>query len=315
MKPYPVEFREKIVKAYEKRDTSIRKLASRFDVSKSFVERLLRRNQATGDIKPLRQGGHQKSELHGYTKQIQEMVEKYPDATLSEYCEYLGDSQGIWVSVSTMCRELQKQKLTRKKKSIRSSQAATERVQKLRAEYWEKIKDIEVKNLIFLDEMGLLLGLTRSHGRSDQGTRVCDFKPFYRGAKVTTIGAISIDRVVALMTMDNSMDGKAFEVFIEKFLVPELWVGAVVVMDNLPAHKIASIAPMIEAVGASIINLSPYSPDFNPIELWWSQLKAFLRQFSPTTTRMVDILIATALDLINPQHLKHWFAKCCYCLP
>ncbi|NQE37985.1 transposase [Microcoleus asticus] len=55
-----------------------------------------------------------------------------------------------------------------------------------------------------------------------------------------------------------------------KFLVPELWVGAVVVMDNLPAHKMASIAPMIQAVGASIINLSPYSPDFNPIELWWS---------------------------------------------
>jgi len=64
-------------------------------------------------------------------------------------------------------------------------------------------------------------------------------------------------------------------------------VGAVVVMDNLPAHKIASIAPMIQAVGASIINLSPYSPDFNPIELWWSQLKSFLRKFSPTTPKMM----------------------------
>jgi len=81
-------------------------------------------------------------------------------------------------------------------------------------------------------------------------------------------------------------------------------VGAVVVMDNLPADKMASIAPMIEAVGASIINLSPYSPDFNPIELLWSQLKSFLRKFSPTTTKMIDTLIAGALDLINPQHLK-----------
>ena len=116
MKPYPVEFREKVVKAYAKGDTSIRKLASRFDVSKSFVERLLRRKQTTGDIKPLRQGGHQKSELSGYAKQIQEMVEKHPDATLSEYCEYWGTSYGIWVSISTMCRELQKQKLTRKKR-------------------------------------------------------------------------------------------------------------------------------------------------------------------------------------------------------
>jgi len=116
MKAYPVEFREKLVKAYTQGGTSIRKLASRFDVSKSFVERLLRRKQATGDIKPLRQGGYQKSELHGYANQIHEMVEKYPDATLAEYCEYWGESYGIWVSVSTMCRELQKQKLTRKKR-------------------------------------------------------------------------------------------------------------------------------------------------------------------------------------------------------
>ena len=74
-------------------------------------------------------------------------------------------------------------------------------------------------------------------------------------------------------------------------------------MDNLPAHKVEAIVPLIEAVGAKVIYMSPYSPEFNPIEHWWSQLKAFLRQFSPTTSRMVDILIATAIDLINPVHL------------
>ena len=90
------------------------------------------------------------------------------------------------------------------------------------------------------------------------------------------------------------MDGGAFEVFIEKCLVSQLWSSAVVVMDNLPAHKIALIEPLIQSVGARILNLSAYSPDFNPIEHWWSQLKAFLRQFSRTTTQMVDTLIATA---------------------
>jgi len=142
---------------------------------------------------------------------------------------------------------------------------------------------------------------------------VYDLKPFYRGAKVTVIGAISLTHVVALMTLDGSMDGDAFKVFIEKFLVPQLWSGAVVVMDNLPAHKIAAIEPLIKAVGARVVNLSPYSPDFNPIEQWLSQLKSFLRQFSPPTTNMVDILIATALDLVNPKHLRNWFANCCYC--
>lgn len=161
--------------------------------------------------------------------------------------------------------------------------------------------------------MGVLLGLTRTHARSRYGNRVYDLKPFYRGAKITVIGAISLKQVLAVMTLNGSMGGDAFEVFIEKCLVPQLWSGAVVIMDNLPAHKIASIEPLIKAVGASILNLSPYSPDFNPIELWWSQLKSFLRQFSPTTTKMVDTLIATALDLVNPKHLRNWFTNCCYC--
>lgn len=111
-----------------------------------------------------------------------------------------------------------------------------------------------------------------------------DLKPFYRGAKVTVIGAISIKEVLAVMTLDGSMGGEAFKVFVEKCLLPQLWPGAVVVMDNVQSHKVAAIERMIQSVGASVLYLSPYSPDFNPIELWWSQLKSFLRQFSPTTT-------------------------------
>ena len=207
----------------------------------------------------------------------------------------------------------QKTKFDAKKKTIRSSQSATKRVQILRCEYWEKVKNIDADNLVFLDEMGVLLGLTRTHARSKYGSRAYDLKPFYRGAKVTVVGAISLTKVVGLMTLNGSMDGKAFEVFVEHFLVPNLWDGAVVVMDNLPAHKLAVIEPLINSAGASVLNLSPYSPDFNPIELWWSQLKAFLRLFSPTTSNMVDVLLATALDLVNTKHFKNYFKSCCYC--
>lgn len=161
--------------------------------------------------------------------------------------------------------------------------------------------------------MGVLLGLTRTHARSPHGQRVYDLKPFYRGTKVTVVGAITINKVLAVMTLNGSMDGNAFEVFVEKCLLPQLWSGAVVVMDNVPSHKVAAIERLIQSVGAGVQYLSPYSPDFNPIEHWWSQLKAFLRQFSPSTTKMVDILIATALDLVNPKHLKNWFINCCYC--
>ena len=115
------------------------------------------------------------------------------------------------------------------------------------------------------------------------------------------------------MTMNGSMDATAFEVYISQCLVPQLWPGAVVIMDNLTAHKVDSIVPLIEAVGAKVLYMLPYSPEFNPIEHLWSQLIAFLRQFSPTTSKIVDTLIATAMDLINSAHLHNWFAHCCYC--
>ena len=69
------------------------------------------------------------------------------------------------------------------------------------------------------------------------------------------------------MTLNGSMNGQGFQVFVEHFLIPNLWKGAVVVMDNLPAHKLKIIEPLIESVGASVLNLSPYSPDFNPIDI------------------------------------------------
>lgn len=172
---------------------------------------------------------------------------------------------------------------------------------------------MELENLVFIDEMGILLGLTRTNARALPGERAYDFKPFYRGSKVSVIGAITSSKVLAVMTMDDSMNAKAFEIYVSEFLVPQLWVGAVVIMDNLPAHKVAAIAPLIEAVGARVVYLSPYSPEFNPIEHWWSQVKAFIRQFSPKTSKMVDVLIATAMDLIDSGHLRNWFAHCCYC--
>ncbi|MGQ4650312.1 transposase [Lyngbya aestuarii] len=104
-----------------------------------------------------------------------------------------------------------------------------------------------------MDETGMILGASRTHARSQPGTRVSQLKAFYRGAKVTAIAAISREKVLALMTMNDSLDGAAFVVFIEQFLCPQLWPGAVVVRDNLPAHKLTLVVPKIEAVGASVI--------------------------------------------------------------
>lgn len=238
-------------------------------------------------------------------------------------------------------------RIASEKKTLRSSQAKSERGDAyasdlaegkaldanasalLRVNYWKQVKQVDLENLVFLDEMGVLLGLIRTHARAAPGERAYDYKPFYRGSKVSVIGAITVSKVLAVMTLNDSMDASAFQVYISKCLVPQLWKGAVVVMDNLPAHKVKAIAPLIEAVGAKILYLSPYSPEFNPIEHWWCSafaqivarrlerfafaLKAFLRQFSPKTSKRVDLLIKIAMHLIDPQHLRNWFAHCCYC--
>ena len=153
---------------------------------------------------------------------------------MSEYCEYWLINYKEAINFSMRCRELKKQSLT--KKNIRSSQSAPERVQIYMCEYWEKVKNIDPDNLVFLEEMGVFLGLTRTQARSICGSIVYELKPFSRGAKITFVGAISLKKVVGIMTLDGSRNCKAFSVFIEQFLVPNLWKSTIVVMDNLPAH-------------------------------------------------------------------------------
>lgn len=114
--PYSTSFREKVVRAYQAGDTSVRKVAARFEVSKAFVQKMLKQQEVEGHLNPGKQGGGMKGELVDAQAQLVEMVEKYPDATLLEYCEYWGETYQQWVSSSTMCRALQKAELTRKKR-------------------------------------------------------------------------------------------------------------------------------------------------------------------------------------------------------
>jgi putative transposase len=104
--------------------------------------------------------------------------------------------------------------------------------------------------------MGVLLGIMRSRARRKRGERSYDIKPFYRGSRVTVVGAISNKKVIAMKTMGKSMNGEDFKKFVQEELVPSLWKGAVLVMDNLKAHKVEGVKEMIEAVGAKVVYLS-----------------------------------------------------------
>ncbi len=115
MKAYSLDLREKIVHAVESGESSIRKTAQRFSVSKSCVQKLLAQKRHEGHLNPRKQGGSKQSSLLPYQELLVAIVQQYPDATLAAYCEYLGEETGLWVSQSTLCRALQRLKLPRKK--------------------------------------------------------------------------------------------------------------------------------------------------------------------------------------------------------
>lgn len=211
------------------------------------------------------------------------------------------------------CADFFRNRSSPSKKTVRSSQAGTEITQNKRLSYWESVRDVVADDLVFVDEMGVLLGLTRGMGRSKKGDRVYDVKPFYRGSRVTVVGAISNKSILSLKTLGPSMNGEDFKKFVEQELLPKLWKGAVVVMDNLKAHKMKGIIEMIESVGARVVYLSPYSPEFNPIEHLWWQLKAFIRKFSPKNILAVVQLLSLGVLLCSSQQLQNYFSHCCYC--
>ncbi len=170
-----------------------------------------------------------------------------------------------------------------------------------------------VEDLVFIDESGILVGIQRLVARALVGQRAYAQKPFYRGEKLSIVGAITQTGVLAYDPLKGSFNGDSFLEFVQHRLVPQLWQGAVVVMDNLSIHKVTGVVEAIESAGARVVSLSPYSPEFNPIEHWWSQLKGFLRQFAPKSIQAIEQLIEIAVMLNYPRDFYNYFAHCCYC--
>ena len=125
-------------------------------------------------------------------------------------------------------------------------------------------------HVVFLDESGALTNLVRTYGRSNCGERCVGFAPQGHWKVMTAVAAVRLYGLTAPFTIDCPMDGEVFGVYVERVLVPTLHPGDVVVMDNLTAHKRPQIKRTIEALGATVLYLPPYSPDFNPIEQVWS---------------------------------------------
>ena len=172
--------------------------------------------------------------------------------------------------------------------------------------------DLDPEKLVFIDETGASTKMARLRGRAPRGERCRAGVPHGHWKTTTFTAGLRLSGITAPMVLDGPMDGTSFLAYIEQGLVPELKPGDIVIMDNLPAHKVGGVRKAIEAAGASLLYLPPYSPDFNPIEMAFAKLKALLRK---TAARTIDELwqaIADALNAFTADECRNYFTAAGY---
>ena len=156
--------------------------------------------------------------------------------------------------------------------------------------------------------------MIRHYGRAAPGQRVMDHVPDNYGTNYTMLAALGLDGLHAPWVVDGAVNGDIFRCWVRAILCPTLRPGDIVLWDNLSAHKVAGVEELIAARGARLLRLSPYAPDFNPIEQCWSKLKTSLRRAKARTVEALIDAIKHALDTVTEADIRGWFTHCGYAL-
>ena len=180
-------------------------------------------------------------------------------------------------------------------------------------EEWKKfIQEANPEKLVFLDESGVNIGLTRNYGRSIGKTRVVDYVPFNRPVRTTVVSSIRLNGQYCYDIIDGAMNKEHFKKYIGK-LIKTLKSGDIVIMDNLSSHKGKEIEEMVKTAGATVKYLPPYSPDFNPIEMLWSKMKSYLKKWKIRIKELLPRGIVLALSKFTISDCLGWFKSCGFC--
>lgn len=165
---------------------------------------------------------------------------------------------------------------------------------------------------MFVDETWLNTQMSRYWGWGEKGEKIPEAIPAGHWRSFTLLGAMTSSGLLAAMTIEDSTDTDIFLAFLDQVLCPKLQPGQIVVMDNLSAHKAPAVREKIEATGASLLYLPPYSPDLNPIEKCWAKIKGILRSLKARTAEALDPAITQAIAAISPENALGWLHHCGY---
>lgn len=173
---------------------------------------------------------------------------------------------------------------------------------------------LDPRKYVFLDETWTKTNMTRLRGRAARGQRLVDHAPHGHWQTTTFLAALRVDGLTAPLVVDDVINGELFLAYVQQQLAPTLQPGDIVVMDNLSSHKVKGVREAIEAAGATIVYLPPYSPDFNPIEQVFAKLKALLRKAKERTLEGLWQRIGSLLDFFTPSECQNYFRHCGYAL-
>ena len=177
---------------------------------------------------------------------------------------------------------------------------------------WRRMQPDLQGRLIFLDETGARTDMTRRHAWSDVGTRALGRAPGGHWKTTTFLAGLTAEGLIAPFVLDGPMDRAAFTEYVRQVLVPELRAGDVVILDNLPGHKGEEAAELVEACGAKLMFLPPYSPDLNPIEQVFAKLKHLLRKAQERTSEHAWDRIGQLLNTFSHEECANYVANSGY---
>lgn len=198
---------------------------------------------------------------------------------------------------------------------VRASEQKRADVKVRREEWQEQQKTMDTNHLVFLDESGVNLNMTRRYGRAVGKSRVYDYVPLKTPKNTTMLSSIRLENASMVhKEITGAVNGAAFLEYIRNDLAPTLKAGDIVIMDNLSVHKVAGVRQAFEEKGASVLYLPPYSPDLNPIEMLWSKIKAFLRKRKVREAALLANAIAEAYSTVSCEDILGWFSAAGYVL-
>ncbi|UVF22302.1 IS630 family transposase (plasmid) [Microvirga terrae] len=290
---------------------SVRQAAARYGVGISTAVLWVRRARS-GEVAARRQGQPRHSKLDAHAAFLLELIEASSHISLHEMQARLKQERGVSAGIGTLWRFFHARAITVSKKTAHACERDRPDVRAARQAWFDGQLDLDPGRLVFIDETSASTKMARLYGRCARGQRLRVGLPHGHWKTTTFVAGLRLSGFTAPMVLDGPMTGPWFAAYVEQILVQTLRPGDVVILDNLPPHKSATVRELVAATGATLRRLPPYSPDFNPIENAFAKLKALLRKAAARTKDALWQTIGELLDEFSPEECANYFRAAGY---